>query len=141
MWGWRRVTLRLFGAEIGRGAHIHSSVKIAVPWNLKIGKNTAIGDGVILYSLGVINIGDNTTISQFAHLCAGSHDHNVESMPLLKQPIDIGSGCWICAEAFVGPGVKIAEQTIVGARAVVMKDVGAQLVVAGNPAKIVNKRS
>jgi putative colanic acid biosynthesis acetyltransferase WcaF len=61
-------------------------------------------------------------------------------MPLLKPPIEIGDNAWICADAFLGPGVTIGEGAIVGARAVVTKNVPPWTIVAGNPAKFVKNR-
>ncbi len=134
LWAWRCAVLRLFGARIGGNVHVHPTVEIAIPWNLTIGDYAAVGDRVILYNLGAISIGRNATVSQLAHLCAGSHDFRRADMPLLKPPITIGAECWICAEAFVGPGVTIGDGAVVGARAVAMRDVAARMVVAGNPA-------
>jgi putative colanic acid biosynthesis acetyltransferase WcaF len=62
-------------------------------------------------------------------------------MPLLKPPIDIGDEAWICADAFVGPGVNIGRGAVVGARAVAVSDVVPWAVVAGNPARQVKIRS
>ena len=80
------------------------------------------------------------TISQRAHLCAGTHDHTDPSMPLQRLPIVIGDQVWICADAFVGPGVTIGEGALVGARAVAVKDVEPWQIVAGNPARPIRKR-
>jgi len=55
--------------------------------------------------------------------------------------IVIHNQAWICADAFVGPGVTVGEGAIVGARAVVMKNVEPWAIVAGNPARFVKKRS
>jgi putative colanic acid biosynthesis acetyltransferase WcaF len=140
LWAWRRGVLRIFGARIGRNVHVHPSVRIAVPWNLHMDDNAALGDRVIVYSLGLISIGANATVSQHAHLCAGTHDHCRADMQLLKPPISIGAGAWICTDAFVGPGVSVGEMAIVGARAVVVKDVAAHMIVVGNPARVAGKR-
>ncbi len=140
LWGIRRQVLRLFGARIGGNVHIYPTVRIAIPWNLTIGDEAAIGDHAILYSLGPIAIGPRSTISQNAHLCAGSHDFRRADMLLLKPPIIIGANVWVCADAFVGPGVAIGDHAVVGARAVVMRDVAALDVVAGNPARTVGRR-
>lgn len=140
LWAWRRGVLRLFGAKIGRDVHVHPTVQIAIPWNLAIDDEAAIGDGAILYSLGPITIGRRTTVSQHAHLCAGTHDHRRVDMQLLKPPITIGAGAWICADAFVGPGVSIGDNSIVGARAVVIRNVSEGVIVAGNPAHFVKAR-
>jgi putative colanic acid biosynthesis acetyltransferase WcaF len=141
MWGWRRFILRLFGARVGRRVHIYPSARISIPWNLSIGEQSAIGDRAIIYALGPITIGDRATISQGAHLCAGTHDYRDPTMPLMKVPITIGDEAWICADAFIGPGVVVGSRTIVGARAVVMKSFGPGLVLGGNPAGILKRRS
>jgi putative colanic acid biosynthesis acetyltransferase WcaF len=73
IWGWRRMLLRCFGAEIGNNVHIYPTVQIIIP-NLTIGDGAAVGDRAILYALGPITIGGGVTISQGAHLCAGTHD-------------------------------------------------------------------
>ena len=140
MWGWRRMILRLFGAKIGKNVHIYPSARIIIPWNLRVGEECAIGDRVTLYALGLITIGDRSTISQNVHLCAGTHDWRDPSMPLIKSNIDIGRDVWICADAFVGPGVTIDVGAIVAARAVAVKNIGANDIVGGNPAKIIGTR-
>lgn len=115
--------LRLFGARIGKHVHIHPTVKIWAPWNLYIGDYVGIGDGVNLYCMDKISVDDYAVISQGAHLCAGSHDFNRRNFQLITAPISIGSRAWICADAFVGIGVSIAEGVVVGARAVVSKSI------------------
>lgn len=140
LWAWRSYLLRLFGARIGRRAHVAPTVRIAIPWNLSIGDDASVGDKVILYNLGSIHIGATATISQNAHICAGTHDYKRPDFPLLKQPIFIEQGAWICADAFVGPNITIGEFAIVGARAVVTRNVEASAIVAGNPARIIKVR-
>lgn len=139
IWGWRNSLLRVFGAKIGKEVRIHPTVRIDVPWNIEIGNYTAVGDRVVLYALGKIRIGDKVTISQYAHLCAGSHDHRSPTMQLTKPPITIGSGAWICAGAYIGPDVTVGDGAIVGAYAVVAKNVAVCSVVVGNPAREVDK--
>ncbi len=134
-WVFRRALLRLFGATVGAGAHVYPTVRITIPWNITLGCNCAVGDRVILYSLGLISIGNRSTISQGAHLCAGTHDLKDSARLLLKPPIIVGHDAWICADAFIGPGVEIGNYAIVGARGVVMRDVKRSVIVAGNPAR------
>ena len=105
-----------------------------------MGDDVAIGDHTNVYNLGFIRIGDRTTISQGAHLCGGSHDLNMSAFPLVRAEINVGSDCWICADAFVGPFVTIGDQSVVGARAVAVKNVPSGIIVAGNPAKKVKDR-
>ena len=139
--GWRRFVLRCFGARIGREVHIYNSARIYFPWNLTVGDWSAIGEDAFLYNLGQITLGQRVTLSQRAHLCAGTHDYNDPTMPLLKPPITIGDQAWICADAFVGPGITVGQGAVVGARAVVVKNVEPWTVVAGNPARQIKKRT
>lgn len=138
--GWRRSLLRLFGARVGTGVNIYANAIIAMPWHLEVGPWAAIGEHAIIYNLGQITIGERATISQYAHLCAGTHDYLDPTMPLLKLPIVIGAQAWICAEAFVGPSVTVGEGAVVGARAVVTRNVPSWTVVAGNPAREIKTR-
>lgn len=137
---WRRFLLRLFGARVGHGAHVYPSTVVVMPWNLVVGAWSSLGEGVLVYDLGRVTVGARVTVSLRAHLCAGTHDARRADLPLLKPPIVIGDQAWICADAFVGPGVSVGEGAIVGARAVAVKDVAAWTIVAGNPARVVGPR-
>lgn len=132
--GLRRAILRGFGAKVGSNVNIYPSALIYYPWNLEIGDDSSIGEWALVYNLGRVTIGERTTISQRVHLCAGTHDYNDPTMRLMKPPITIGDEVWVCADAFVGPNVQIADRCIIGARAVVMKSINDSAIVAGNPA-------
>lgn len=127
--------MRVFGAHIGAQVHIYPSVKIAIPWTLEIGDQTAVGDGAILYGLGAIRLGKRVTVSQGAHLCAGTHDWRDPAMPLIKSEITVGDEAWICAEAFLGPDITVGARSIVGARACLMRDLTPDMIAQGNPAQ------
>ena len=139
-WGWRRMMLRAFGAQIGAQVHVYPTVRITMPWNLWIEDAAAVGDRAILYALGPITIGARATVSQNAHLCAGTHDHGRADRALIKAPIVIGDDAWICADAFVGPGVKIGAGAVLGARAVAMRDLRTGATGVGNPMREVNRK-
>ena len=138
--GWRRFVLRRFGAKIGAHVNIYNSAVIYFPWTLEVGEWSAIGEEALIYNLGPVTIGSRATISHRAHLCAGTHDYTQPDLPLRKPPIRIGDQAWICADAFVGPGITVGVGAVVGARAVVTRDVAPWVVVAGNPARRVNNR-
>lgn len=140
MFGWRRLLLRAFGARVGRETHIYNSARIYMPWNLEIGDWSSIGENVLIYNLGKVTIGSRSTISHRAHVCAGTHDYSRADLPLLTPEVRIGDDAWICADAFVGPGVAVGQGAVVGARAVALKDVDPWNVVIGNPATFVKKR-
>ncbi len=136
----RRAVLRLFGARIGQHVHVYPSTHLYMPWNVKIGDWSALGEDVLVYSLGKVTIGEKVTLSYRAHVCAGTHDFSDPTLPLLKLPVILEDGAWIGTEAFIGPGVVVKTGAIVGARAVVVKDVEPMLIVAGNPARVVGRR-
>lgn len=140
MWGWRAWLLRRFGAQVGQGVHLHPTVRILMPWNLTLGDQVTVGDRAILYALGAITIGDRATVSQYAHLCAGTHDTRDPARPLVKQPIIIGADAWVCADAFVGPGVQVGAGAILGARAVAMRDLPQGCTGIGNPMQIMRDK-
>jgi putative colanic acid biosynthesis acetyltransferase WcaF len=139
-YGWRRVLLRLLGATVGANARIRRSVHVEFPWNLSVGEDASIGDGVILYCLAPIRIGARTVVSQYAHLCAGTHDYTRRSFPLVAEAIGVGQDVWIAADVFVGPGVSIGDRTVVGARSSVFGSLPADMVCFGTPARPVRPR-
>ncbi len=139
--GFRRWLLRCFGASVGTGVHIYPSAVIYFPWNFLIGEDSSVGEWALVYNLGIVTIGKQVTLSQRCHICAGTHDYTLPEMPLIKPPVDIQTGAWICADAYVGPSVTVGEYAIVAARAVVVKDVGAYSIVGGNPAKVIGSRT
>lgn len=135
MHAWRRLLLRLFGARIGEHVNMHASVMIWAPWQLTVGNRVGIGRGVSLYNMAPLVIGDHCVVSQGAHLCGGTHDIDSPNFQLMAKPITLEKHVWVCADAFVGPGVTVAEGCVLGARAVVVKSiVDPWTVWAGNPA-------
>ena len=137
---WRRAVLRAFGARVGAHVNVYPSTHVYMPWNVEIGDWTALGEDVFVYSLGKVRIGSSVTLSYRSHVCAGSHDLNSLSLPLLKPPVTIEDSVWVGTEAFIGPSVTIGQGAVVGARAVVVKNVAPLNIVAGNPARVIGMR-
>lgn len=111
-----------------------------MPWNLVIDDWSSIGEWVLVYNIDRVFIGKQATISSRAHLCCGTHDYTRRDLPLVRKPVSIGDQAWICADAFIGPGVNVGQGAITGARAVVVKDVAPWTIVAGNPAQHIKDR-
>jgi putative colanic acid biosynthesis acetyltransferase WcaF len=137
---WRNWLLRLFGAKLHPTARMYPRARCWAPWNLRMGKYSCIADDVDVYSAAPVTIGDYSTVSQYSYLCTATHDFENVNHPLTIAPISIGSRCWIAADVFVGPGVTIADGTVVGARSSVFKDLPPWSVVAGSPAKVIRPR-
>lgn len=132
--------LRLFGAKVPYTCNLLPSSRVWHPWLLAIGEHACLADGVMVYNLGPVSIGGHTVLSQDAYVCAGTHDYGHSSLPLRRPPITIGAGVWVCAKAFIGPGVTIGDNAVVGACAVVTRDVPPDVIVQGNPAVVVKPR-
>lgn len=139
-YGVRRALLGMFGAKLAPTANVRRTVIIECPWNLTIGAESSVGDRAILYCLGPVTIGRKVTVSQGAHICAGSHDSRRRTMPLLRPPVEIGDEAWIAADAFVGPKVRVGEGAVLGARAVALRDLEPWTIYLGNPATKVRAR-
>ncbi len=137
---WRRLVLRAFGSRLAADVRIRRTVRIECPWNLTVGADSSVGDGVILYCLGRVVLGDRVSVSQGAHLCAGTHDYTRPDLPLIRPSITIEDDVWIAADAFVGPGVRVGCGAILGARGCAMRTLEPWTIYAGNPAVPVKER-
>lgn len=141
LFGYRRFLLNAFGGHIDEEVNIYPTAKIWLPSNLYMKRNSTLGPNVNLYNQGTISIGERVIISQGAHLCASTHDYNHSLHPLILAPITIEDDVWVCADAFIGPYVHLAEGCVVGARAVITKKTESWSVYSGNPASKIKNRS
>lgn len=137
---YRVFLLRLFKAKIDWTCRIKRTVRFDCPWNFTAGRNCALGDYVIVYALGPITLGRRVTVSQYSHLCAGSHDFTHRYLPLIKPPITLENDVWLGADAFVGPGVTVREGALLGARGSAFKDLDAWTIYGGSPAYRMRER-
>lgn len=137
---WRAWLLNCFGARVHPTCTVRRTVRIQCPWNLAMDHDSCLGDRAIVYCLGPVTIGRRVSISQQAHLCAGTHDYTRPDMPLERPPIVIEDDAWLAADTFVGPGVTVGEGAILGARAVAMRDLAPWTIHVGNPAAKVKDR-
>jgi len=139
---WRAWLLRLFGAHIHdpSAVVVFPTVCVHFPWKLVLAPRAMLGPYVRIYNLAEVRLGRGANISQFCHLCAGTHNYRRWDMPLVAKPIAIGDNTWLGAEVFVGPGVTVGELCVVGARSVVVRDLPPRKVCAGNPCRPVKDR-
>ncbi len=139
---WRVALLRAFGAQVpdSTGIKIYPTVDVSFPWKLTLESETLVGPHVRLYNLAPVTLRRGATLSQYTHLCAGTHDFMRWSMPLVVAPIVIGDNAWLGADVFVGPGITIGELAVVGARSVVVRDLPSRMVCAGNPCRPLRER-
>jgi putative colanic acid biosynthesis acetyltransferase WcaF len=101
---------------------------------------SCIGPKVDCYNVDTVHLKENSLVSQKTYLCTASHDIVGSGFKLITAPIIIEKKAWVAADAFVGMGVTIGENSVVGARSSVFKDVPPNVIVGGNPAKIIRNR-
>jgi len=130
----KNIILRIYGAKIGDNVRVYSSVHIHFPKNLSIGHHTVIGSKVEIKNHNNIKIGNYCTISQKSSIVDSSHDFNNKDFPLVSKSIEIKDNVWIAQECFLGPGVKIQSNVVLGSRAVCFKSLE-EGVYVGNPLK------
>ncbi len=119
----RIALLRAFGATIGSGVLIRHHVRIHWPWKLTVGNDSWIGEDTWILNLEQVTIGSDVCVSQDVLLCTGSHDRRSPTFEFDNAPIVIGDGAWIAARATVLRGVSIGDDCVVGATALVTRDV------------------
>lgn len=108
--------------------------------NIHIGKNVFINSGCKMQDQGGIYIGDDVLIGHNACLLTLNHDLDPEKRAdMLPQPVRIKDKAWLGSNVTVLPGVTIGEGAVVAAGAVVTKDVEANSIVGGVPAKLIRK--
>jgi acetyltransferase-like isoleucine patch superfamily enzyme len=112
---------------------------------IRIGNFVSIGPFCFFACKSSIDIGSNVSIGSGTHFLAGGHAFDALDKPVIRQRrvskgIVVEDGVWLGTGAKILDGVTIGRDSIVGAGAVVSKDVPARSVVLGNPARVVQKR-
>ncbi len=142
--------LQVSGPKICVGDHVHfmalpdKPVRLAVFEGLgeiNIGSYSIINPGVRISSAASISIGHSCMLAMNCYLSdADWHDlaHRIYA-PGITRPIVLGDNVWIGDSALVTKGVTIGENSIVGAWSVVTRDVPANTIVAGNPARVIRE--
>lgn len=133
---YEEVLRELFGDNIGENSQVMAPLSGAALDKLVIGDNVFINSNCLAMARGGITIEDDVMLAANVQLLSNNHDEYDRNV-LLCKPIHIKKGAWIGAGASILPGVTIGEYAIVGAGAIVTKDVGGYEVAVGVPAKVV----
>lgn len=135
------LTLRFFGAKIGKGVVIKPSVNIKYPWKLAIGNYSWIGENVWIDNLSEVVIGNNCCISQGAMLLCGNHDYSKETFDLFVKPIVLEDGVWIGAKAVITPGTVSRSHSMITTSSVSKGEMKEFTIYRGNPAIEIRRRN
>ena len=126
----------LFGDNLGEGSTVMPPLKGVCFDRVKIGNHVMIMPDCLMMSRGSITIDDGAMIAANVQLISNNHDLHDRQL-LVCKPVHIGRNAWIGAGATILPGVTVGENAVVAAGAVVTKDVEANTIVGGNPAKFI----
>lgn len=128
----------LFGDNMGNNVMVLPPIKGVCFDRVKVGNNVMIMPDCLMMSRGGITIEDGAMIAANVQLISNNHDLHDHQL-LVCKPVHIGRNAWIGAGATILPGVTVGENAVVAAGAVVTKDVEANTIVGGNPAKLIKK--
>ncbi len=136
----RQLLGQITGNVIDEGTEVFTPIYINYGRHTRIGKNVFINFGCTILDLGGVTIGDHALIGPNVSLLSEGHPVTPDRRhDLVPGPVIIGCNAWIGAGAMILPGVTVGENSVVAAGSVVTKDVPADSVVAGIPAKFVRK--
>jgi len=125
-------------AVVGTGSAIRAPVYVDYGCHITIGRDVFVNFGCVLLDVCDIAIGDGTQIGPMVQVLTADHprDPAIRAKGLeTGKPITIGANCWIGGGALILPGVTVGDDAVIGAGAVVTRDVPTRVTVAGNPAR------
>ena len=134
--------LKSLFASLGAGVFIETPFRCAYGVNLHIGDGVYMNTGCVILDCAKVEIGARTLLGPAVQIYTAIHPLDpAERAAFIEtaKPVIIGSNVWIGGAAVILPGVTIGDNAVVGAGAVVTKDVAANTVVAGNPAKVIRE--
>lgn len=136
----RRFFYRLFGMKIGRGSTIHMFASVYKVGGIVIGNDSIIGEWVVLDGRDKLIIGDHVDIATGVMIYNSEHDINDSEFRAKTSPVEIEDYVFIGPRAIILPGIKVGKGAVVGAGAVVTKDVPPFAIVGGVPAQVIGER-
>ena len=131
----------LFGST-GKNIHIESIFNCDYGSNIHVGENFYVNFACVILDVAEIRIGDNCMIAPQVGIYTATHPldpiERISGLELAK-PITIGDNCWIGGQATINPGVTLGDNVVVASGAVVTKSFGSNIVIGGNPAKVIKQ--
>lgn len=138
----RRDFLRTFVAKLDEGAMINSPFYMEFANHLEMGVNSFINYDCIMLNNAMVKLGDNVLVGPKVSFYTAMHSIDAkqrEQWLVYAKPITVEDNVWIGGSATILGGVTIGKNAIVGAGAVVTKDVEPNTIVVGNPARVLRK--
>lgn len=128
---------KLFGST-GELIHVEPNLRCDYGFNIHVGNNFYANFDCVFLDVCEIRVGDNCMIAPGVHIYTATHPLDPIARNSGKEfgkPVTIGHNVWIGGRAVINPGITIGDNAVIASGAVVTKDVPANTIVGGNPAK------
>jgi len=135
----RAILGQLLGA-FGDGSEIRAPFYCDYGYQIRIGARTFVNFGLVALDVAAITIGDDVQMGPYVQLLTPTHPTDAELRRAkweAAEPITVADNVWLGGGVIVLPGVTIGKNTVVGAGAVVTKNLPADVVAVGTPARVV----
>ncbi|EOX1608233.1 sugar O-acetyltransferase [Vibrio cholerae] len=126
----------------GDSIHIESTFNCDYGLNIHVGENFYANFGCVILDVAEVRIGDNCFIAPQVGIYTATHPIDpIQRNSGLEfgKPIRIGNNCWIGGHATINPGVTLGDNVVVASGAVVTKSFGSNVVIGGNPARVLKE--
>jgi maltose O-acetyltransferase len=135
----RRILVDLLGS-FGEGSEIRPPFHCDYGYQTHVGARTFVNFGLVVLDVAQVTVGDDVQVGPYVQLLTATHPVEAEARRAKwesAEPISIGDNVWLGGGVIVCPGVTIGADTVVGAGAVVTRDLPEGVLAIGNPARIV----
>lgn len=126
----------------GENVYMEPNIRFDYGYNTLVGENFYANFDCVILDVCEVRIGDNCMLAPGVHIYTATHPLNPTERNAGKEyakPVTIGNNVWIGGRAVINPGVKVGNNVVIASGAIVTKDVPDNVVVGGNPAKIIKQ--
>lgn len=138
----RTILLKQLFGSTKQNLYVEPTFRCDYGYNIHVGENFYANFDCVILDVCEVHIGDNCFIAPGVHIYTATHPLNpVERISGAEfgKPVTIGDNVWIGGRAVINPGVKIGNNVVIASGAVVTKDVSDNVVVGGNPARVIKE--
>ncbi|KRE03547.1 maltose acetyltransferase domain-containing protein [Priestia megaterium] len=131
----------LFGST-GENVYVEPNIRVDYGYNIFVGENFFANFDCVILDICKVSFGDNCLLGPGVHIYTATHPIDPNERNSGKEyakPIIFGDNVWIGGSSVINPGVTIGDNVVIASGSVVTKDVPNNVVVGGNPAKIIKK--
>ena len=131
----------LFGS-VGDGVEVEPPFRCDYGSNLHVGENFYANFDCVVLDAARVEVGDDCQLAPGVHIYTATHPLDAADRtagPEYAEPVTLGDDVWVGGRAVVNPGVTVGDGAVVGSGSVVTDDVPAGVVVAGNPARLIER--